>query len=343
MPDFSKLFARKYSCPICKTPFTSMAVRSSARYVVERESDLHIIYRGLSPLHYSIIVCPCCSYAASNNTFNDELPDIVSKQLAGALLKLQTDNLPDFNKERNLDTVLISLQMAIRTAQLKKVSPAELAGLLLGAAWISREIGNKDLELTYMREALTNYNEAYKNGTDLIGNLNEVQVVYLIGELNLRLGNYNEAVNWFNQAIFHKNIKGYHQIEKQAREQWALAREKFHGNAPENPVVPEIPADTIKVEKIETAEVTETNPETKKHRPLMQMPIHLYSDQIDWITGLVNSGYTATRCLVTREEIVRALFDAVMVTLDDKLPSRFKSEEDLKRQFIEIFSHYNQQ
>lgn len=343
MPNSKKLFARKYSCPICKTPFTSMAVRSSASYVIEKESDFHTIYRGISPLHYSIIVCPICSYAASNKTFNEELPDIVAKKIAGALLELKTDNLPDFNEERKIETVLISMQMAIRTAQLKKVASAELAGLLLGAAWISREIGNKDLELTYMREALANYIEAYMHDSNSIGNLNEVQAVYLIGELNLRLENYNEAVNWFNQAVFHRNIRKYPQIEKQAREQWALARDKFHGNAPENPITSKVSTDRIKAEKPETAEVKESDSEIKKHRPLMQMPIYLYSDQIDWITGLVNSGYTSTRCLVTREEIVRALFDAVMTTINNNLPTRFKSEEELKQQFIEIFSRHNQQ
>lgn len=338
MSNSDKLFARKYTCPICKTPFTSMAVRSSASYVVEKESDLHTIYRGLSPLHYSIIVCSSCSYAASSNTFNDDLPDKVSKQLAGALLKLKADNSPNFNEERNVDTALISMQMGIRTAQLKKVPPAELAGLLLGAAWISREIGNEELEHTYMREALTNYIEAYKNGSDSIGNLSDVQAVYLIGELNLRLGNYNEAVNWFNQAIFHKNIKKYPQIEKQARDQWALARENFHGYTPESPVTAEISTKNIIVENKENAEFIDSNPKKKKNRPLMQMPIHLYSDQIDWITGLVNSGYTATRCLVTREEIVRALLDAVMETLDDNLPAHFSSEEELKQLFIEGFT-----
>ncbi|MDD3853704.1 MAG: DUF2225 domain-containing protein [Syntrophomonadaceae bacterium] len=339
MPNSNKLFARNYSCPICKTSFTSMAVRRSASYVLEKESDLHIIYRGLSPLHYSIIVCPGCSYAASNSTFNDDLPDKISIQLAGALLKLKSEKLPDFNEERNIDTALISMQMAIRTAQLKKVPPAELAGLLLGAAWLSRETGNQDLEFKYMREALAKYIEAYQNGSDSIGNLTDVQAVYLIGELNLRLGNYNEAVNWFNQVIFHKSIKNYPQIEKQAREQWALARESFHGDTPKNPVIPEVSTNNIKVGKEETAEVIDSNPKTKKRRPLMQMPIHLYSDQIEWITGLVNSGYTASRCLVTREEIVRAILDAIIETLQGNLPVQFASEEDLKQQFIEIFTH----
>ena len=188
--------------------------------------------------------------------------------------------------KRNVDTALISMQMGIRTAQLKKVPPAELAGLLLGAAWISREIGNEELEHTYMREALTNYIEAYKNGSDSIGNLSDVQAVYLIGELNLRLGNYNEAVNWFNQAIFHKNIKKYPQIEKQARDQWALARENFQVTLRKVLLQRNIHQNII-VENKENAEFM-TNPK-KKRRPLMQMPIHLYSDQIDWITGLVNS------------------------------------------------------
>jgi uncharacterized protein (DUF2225 family) len=81
-------------------------------------------------LHYSIVVCPTCEYAASNSTFNEPLPDKLEVQLARALKVLKGENRPDFGGERDVNVALLCFQLAVRTAQLKKVSPAELAGLL---------------------------------------------------------------------------------------------------------------------------------------------------------------------------------------------------------------------
>lgn len=225
MSSNNPLFLRQYTCPLCKTSFKSHSVRSSAVYVEKREADLHVIYRGHSPLHYSIVVCPTCEYAASNSTFNEPLPDKLEVQLARALKVLKGENRPDFGGERDVNVALLCFQLAVRTAQLKKVSPAELAGLLLGTAWVAREADQPEIEAEYRREALKYYQQAYQD-SDQIGNLNELQVAYLIGELYRREAEYQQAVNWFNLVISHKQIKSNPSIEKMAREQWALCREE---------------------------------------------------------------------------------------------------------------------
>lgn len=219
------LFLRKYTCPLCKTPFNSHSIRSSAVYVERREPDLHVIYRGHSPLHYSIIVCPTCEYAASNSTFNESLHDEVEVPLSRALKALKEDNRPDFSGERDADLALQCFRLAVRTAQLKKVPPGELAGVFLGTAWVARETGEAEIESQYRKEALKYYLEAY-NSSSQIGNLNDLQVAYLIGELYRQEKNYQQAVNWFNVVISNPQIKSHPSIEKMAREQWSLSREE---------------------------------------------------------------------------------------------------------------------
>ncbi|NLU48304.1 MAG: DUF2225 domain-containing protein [Syntrophomonadaceae bacterium] len=225
MSSNNPLFFRHYTCPICETAFKSYSVRSSATFVEKRESDFHIIYRGHSPLHYSIVVCPVCEYAASNSVFNQALPKEQQLQLARALKILKKDNRPDFGGERDAYLAMQCFQLAVRTAQLKKVPPGELAGLLLGTAWVAREANQPEIEVEYRREALKYYLQAYHDSYNL-GNLNELQVAYLIGELYRRDKEYQEAINWFNVVIGHKNIKSNPTIEKMAREQWALCREE---------------------------------------------------------------------------------------------------------------------
>lgn len=225
MSSNSPLFFRQYTCPICKTSFQSYSIRSSAVFVEKRETDFHVLYRGQSPLHYSIIVCPICEYAASNSTFNNALPNEQQVQLARALKALKKSNRPDFGGERDAKLALQCFQLAVRTAQLKKVPSGELAGLLLGTAWVAREANQPEIEVEYRREALKYYLQAYQDSYQ-IGNLNELQVAYLIGELYRRDEEYQQAVNWFNLVITHKKIKSNPSIEKMAREQWALCREE---------------------------------------------------------------------------------------------------------------------
>lgn len=334
MTTTSPFFPRKYTCPVCHLKFTTLAVRSSMVYVQQRESDFHTIYRGISPLHYSMVVCPACNYAASQKVFAQELPAHTIKPLSLALCKLKEENPIDLCSERNIETVLRCFQMAVRTAQLKKVSEGELAGLLLGTAWIAREIGNSETETYYLKEALQSYLRAYQNGFATIGNLDDIQAAYLIGELNLRCNNYSEAVNWFNQVIVHKNIKRHPVEEKLAREQWALAREAARQN-PDQVIAEEVtPIAAPAAEAPETVSQRVRSP--LKKRTTLQMNLNLYSDQIDWLSQVVNNGYDYSQKLITKEQVVRSLFDAVIAVMNDTMPENFSNEDELKQNLINI-------
>jgi len=341
MTATNPFFDKKFECPVCKTSFTSFAVRSSRVYVQRKEADFHVIYRGISPLHYSIIVCPACYYAASINSFSQEINPLLLEKLIPALYQLRPTTAIEYNQERDLEKVLGSFKLAIRSAQLKQVRPGELAGLFMGTAWVAREAGNQELENVYLKEALTQYLEAYNKDFQSIGNMSDVQATYIIGELYRRNGKSKEAINWFNKVIVHKYIKQYPQIEKLAREQWALARE-------ETRLQPDSEGKTVQpaiqlVDKSENnAPAAPANNASKtsppQRRPSMQMPANLYADQIDWLTRIVNNGYNSTKTLVSKEKVLRALLDAVIEKLDNDLPEQFSSEEELQDLFDELLT-----
>lgn len=340
-------FNREYTCPLCKTSFKSLAVRSSSIYVEKKESDFHTVYRGINPLYYSIIVCPFCEYAASSTNFNTELPSKTAEQVALALSQLRSEKSKILCEERDAKTALYAFQLAIRTAQLKKAPAGEIAGLILASAWIAREIGNCELELKFINEALKKYSEAFSAGHN-ITNMNEIQLIYLIGELNRRIGNYKEAINWFNRVITHKNIKSFPSIEKMAREQWALTREEMHQKSDEitealtsktaseeNKTVQNPPSPDFN--KDENSSVNEVK--YKKNRPMMQMPAHLYIDQIEWLRQISNQ-YTAKNKTFTREETLRVILDTVMEVTGNNLSWQFSSEDELKQKLMELFSNF---
>lgn len=333
-------FEREYTCPVCKITFKSLSIRSSATYVETKEADLHIIYKGVSPLHYSIIVCPTCEYAASNTSFIQNLERVKAEQLAVALAQLKSDEHFDFVGERDLETTLKTFQLAIRTAQLKMVSSAELSGLILAAGWIAREMGNINLEKVYINEALKHYLDAYHNDSGAIGNLDDITVTYLIGELHRRSGNYSDAINWFNKVIYHKAIKQNPNIEKLAREQWALAREEAKNinhiddgsqvSTPNNSPV----KITTEIDEKDNRENDKQSPSSSaRRRSTMQMSANLYADQIDWLKKISNNGHKNINKLFPREAVLRSLVDLVIDQLGEEFPTQFTSEEELIEEF----------
>ena len=55
--------------------------------------------------------------------------------------------------------------------------------------------------------------------------MDELKLGYLLGEINRRLGNKDEAVKWFNGILSNPNINSNPMLEKMVREQWRLTRE----------------------------------------------------------------------------------------------------------------------
>jgi len=329
----SPYYDKKYFCPVCNTEFKSFAVRSSHAVANSRDADFHTIYSGVSPLHYTIVVCPTCYYAASNNVFGNEIEDRILNPLANALIQIKPTNPPDFLHERNLDIALHSFELAIRSAQLRKARPGELAGLFLGLAWMAREKGNNDLDKDYCLKALQCYLEAFNRDFRSIGNMNDVQVTYLVGELYRRTDNYAEAINWFGKAVFNKNIKQNPQLEKTAREQWALAKEQASSTGDNTPAAANADPVSPIIEK-ESPILTATP--VSRRRTNMQMNASLYADQIDWLNHIVNRGYDYSKTLVPREQVLRALLDSVIDKLGEKIDVKFKTEADLKAIFDEM-------
>ncbi len=218
----SPLFERHLSCPVCESKFTSMSVRTSAVNVSKVESDRHIIYRGPSPLHYIIAVCPICKYAAPYAKFKEPLSDHKLEKFISA--QRVFSNLPDFGQTRDLGLSLLSFNLAVETAQVISLPASEIAGLVLSMAWIARESGLQPIEQRCLNQAMSLYMEAYTSEGE--GKLSDVQLAYIIGEIHRRLGLFREAIVWLNQALNSKNIKKYPQIEREARDVWAAIREQ---------------------------------------------------------------------------------------------------------------------
>ena len=220
------LYSKKMTCPICSKQFSSMKAKVNSCKVEKKDEDFCIHYADLNPMYYEVFVCPFCGYSASENTFS-EIGETEVKLLRNAFSGRQVNR--SFCTERSLDDAIAALKLAIYTAELRKAKASVLAGLCLKLAWLFRFAGDKQ-EAVFLNYALKNYLEAFDKEELPIGNLNEISVMYLLGELSRRVGKLNDAIVWFGKAVASPERAANPRIERMAREQWAIAKEQYKKN-----------------------------------------------------------------------------------------------------------------
>jgi len=221
------IWEKEITCPVCKNKFMSRNVRSSAYQVAERDADFYTHYEGVNPLHYEVWVCPNCLYAARRVDFSQ-----VSGEAKKKIEELCQKNLSqpkefDFTKERTPELALEAYKLALSYYKMRPVTSEVRAGVSLRVAWLCRETADVEQERDYLREALEYYIAAFEKGGEVASKLGEVGLTYLIGELYRRLGNYQQAVQWFGRTVMNKAVKLKPEIERLSREQWHAAKEEL--------------------------------------------------------------------------------------------------------------------
>ncbi|MGE5677326.1 MAG: DUF2225 domain-containing protein [Pseudomonadota bacterium] len=217
------LYTKKADCPICGKQFSSTKAKVNSCKVDRKDEDFCVHYVSLNPLYYEIFVCPHCGYAAAENSFRD-ITDKEIKLLKDAFSGRTVAK--SFCEERTLEDAIAAFKLAIFTAELRSAKASTLAGLCLKLAWMYRFAGNNQEEV-FLIHALNRYAEAYDKEGLPIGNLDEMSVQYLMGELSRRVGMLNDAVVWFGKVVSHPDRRENPRIENLAREQWTAAKEQI--------------------------------------------------------------------------------------------------------------------
>ncbi|KNZ70240.1 hypothetical protein Tfer_1118 [Thermincola ferriacetica] len=332
----SAFFEQVKTCPVCEKKFTVTRVRSSACYVMKRESDFNTIYRDVNPVHYTVWVCPHCQYAAPDKNFSDELRPAELERLKKGLALLRT-NEPDFSGERTPAVALRSFELAIRTAQIRQAGPGFKASLYLRAAWICRELGKEEQEKEMLKEALNHYKESFEKEVNLASRLSDVRLMYIIGELNRRLGYLDEAIQWFSRAVMNKDIKHEPELERMLRDQWDLAREerKKVDSVPLKKQSKDSQFGDNQAEKTEEPSQPLTSATPKpRHRNKVKMFASIYTDQVEWLKEMSNFCYNKTQVLLGKEAVLRAVLDAI-IEANIQIEGS-DTEEGLKEQILSV-------
>lgn len=225
MQDLEPFYDKKIKCDYCGESFTSRRVRSRFSIPYQVDSDLcpHFRDGNYNPHFYFVNVCPSCGFASSeefSNVFPSGTKDIIYNKVTKHWKKR------DYSQERDIDQALESYKLAILVGSLKRERNAVLAGLCLRLAWLYRSENNDDQEKRFLGLALDAYDKSYTHSDFAGTSMSELQVLYLIGELSRRLGDYRKAISYFSTVIQHKDAKDNQKIVNRAREQWQLAKEE---------------------------------------------------------------------------------------------------------------------
>ncbi|MDF9842778.1 MULTISPECIES: DUF2225 domain-containing protein [unclassified Paenibacillus] len=232
MSELIPLYSIKVICIHCENEFFTSRVRPSLKRAIRRDADFCSYYKDENPDYYVVRICPNCGFASTENSA-DKLADWQRKAFKEQVASRWQSR--DFGGKRSWETALETYKLALICSQCINDKSRIVASHLHHIAWMYRYKGDTEQEQRFLRYSLDEYIKVFEN--DGMGG-NDARLMFLIGELNRRVGEYNKAVRWFSRLINDQRIMDAAMI-RSAREQWALLREQMRGEDTEPDGMPE--------------------------------------------------------------------------------------------------------
>ena len=219
-------------CPVSGAHFEYLRVRTGAVKPASRDSDFRIAYRTVDPTHYSVVVCPECSYAAYHDDFK-ELSDTERRDLLATQADRDMQERPNLCEERSLDDAAVALDLALSCYEARRANDRRRAGLLHRRARLERERGDTRAEISLLGDACESYRLAYERDQNMT-DTEALRAAYLIGDLYFRVGKLELAARWLSTCVEMPEAKVQTGISRMARDRLHDARKlvfRRSGNA----------------------------------------------------------------------------------------------------------------
>jgi uncharacterized protein (DUF2225 family) len=217
--EITPFYDKEIKCILCENTYKTKRIRSRFIRVNKVHSDFYTEYKDpeCNPYYYEVHGCPECGFSASDN-FSTYFPIEKKEQIFEQISKKWKSR--DYGGLRSINQAIAVYKLGIVSGSLKGEKNIVLAGLCMRLAWLYRIKANDESERRFLRLSLRNYEDAYEN-SDYIGTqMSEMRLIYLIGELQRRTGNVEEAVRQFSRVISHNNRAIEIKLVEMAREQW---------------------------------------------------------------------------------------------------------------------------
>jgi hypothetical protein len=214
------LFDKTVTCPVCNNTFKSKAVKVNAPRIDKKDSDFFTIYKTINPYFYDVWICNDCGYSALKIDFDN----IKGKQIDFILKNIT----PKWNKKNYPDTydVYIALdryKLALITSSIIMKKSSTKGMICLKIAWMYRIIDEKTLEDSFLEKALYAFKDAYLNETLPVYGMQKPNILYVIGELHRRLGNFDTSIKNFSLVLIDETAS--HRLKELTRDMRDLIKE----------------------------------------------------------------------------------------------------------------------
>ncbi len=234
--QLTPLYDKHCTCPACKHKYTTKKIRSSFLRTTKHDTDFCSYYtpEDLNPLLYYVNVCPECGFAESEEFSNYFPPTTVEEFFRKVSVVWKKKSYDDI---RVFEDAIETYNLAIEAAKIKRESHIARSGLYIRVAWLYRTYDMSDKEQEFLKLALEQYSESFSKGDYSHTHMSDVRMMYLIGELNYRVGEEGKAIRFFSRVIYAKTIEK-HTVEM-ARDRWQIIREEQHMREKQNKPVEE--------------------------------------------------------------------------------------------------------
>lgn len=192
------LYNKSVECPVCGNKFKVKSVKTKAYKMESKDSDFFIRYKSINPYFYDVWICQSCGYSSMKPDFYEINPkqiDLVKKNLTP---KWNSRQYPDVC---DVDTAIEKYKLSLITYYTIEAPSSKKALNFLKLAWMYRLKNDKSYENIFLQKSLNEFEHSFYSEDLSNSYIDEYKMMYLIGELNRRLGKTDVALSWFGKVI----------------------------------------------------------------------------------------------------------------------------------------------
>ncbi len=199
------IMQREYDCPICQARFKAPRPRMAKLTEIGTDKDLRPYHEGVDIVNYEIVVCTSCGFTALHDTFMN-FDQFYAERTKVGLNEVQTHKmyLTEVINQDAIDRYI----SAIMLLEYKKAPASEYYYLFSRLSWVYRTYDDPDsLENEYLalKKAFNYLELAYKNESMPFYDMDQSKVMYTLGDMARRLGEYEKANLYIGKAVLDPN------------------------------------------------------------------------------------------------------------------------------------------
>lgn len=192
------LYDKEITCPVCESTFSARTVKTSGYRMKKRDSDFYITYEIINPYFYDVILCNTCGYAAMKADFHKLRQFEIESIQKNIASKWHGKKYP---QKYDINIAIERYKLSLLNYSIIDSKASKKAMNCLKLSWLYRELGDIKNEELFRKNALIGFKDAYLNEATPIYGMDSFTIMYLIGELNRRSGNYDEALKYLGDVI----------------------------------------------------------------------------------------------------------------------------------------------